>query len=182
MSGKVTVRSTLSSYFANARKTLGPELAKAMETSAEHVKDELEAETGRFASRRSRVKHLKDSFKIKLWKSQIKAQIYSTKPYARIQDQGGTIRPKGHEYLAIPLTPTADRRKPRNFPGLSFIQKDPHLPVLAKISPKGKISPQYVLVHEAKISGRHFIDNVLSRTTSRVGNNVHEAFKRALKL
>jgi len=40
--------------------------------------------------------------------------------YAKIQDEGGTIRPKGHPYLAIPLKGIKDR--PKDHPGAFVIE------------------------------------------------------------
>lgn len=40
--------------------------------------------------------------------------------YARIQDEGGTIRPKGHPYLAIPLKGIKDR--PKDHPNAFVIE------------------------------------------------------------
>ena len=42
--------------------------------------------------------------------------------YARIQHEGGTIRPKSARFLAIPLCPAAAARKPRDFTD-TFIAK-----------------------------------------------------------
>jgi phage gpG-like protein len=44
-------------------------------------------------------------------------------PYARIQHEGGIIKPARAKFLAIPLTPKAKLFKPRDYPGTTFIRK-----------------------------------------------------------
>lgn len=83
---------------------------------------------------------------------------------ARIQDVGGTIRPKTRKFLAVPvgagkLLPVG--KWPRDFaPGQlrfikSFIRGRPS--ILAKVS-KTKVEPMFVLVRSVTIPGKHYLD------------------------
>ena len=68
---------------------------------------------------------LRRSFKtapVDIGGGQISVGLFSDLPYARIQNQGGTIRPKTGKNLAIPVTGQARKLWPRDWPSgaLSF--------------------------------------------------------------
>lgn len=86
--------------------------------------------------------------------------VKSDLPYARIQDQGGTIRPHTAQYLAIPLTPAARRTSPRMMLDLVCIRKKGRDPILARIVGKGKrqrILPMYALKGQVTLKGHKYI-------------------------
>lgn len=74
-------------------------------------------------------------------------------PYARIHHEGGIIKPRRAQYLAIPLTPEAKRHQPRRFPGATFIAKG----VIFSKAPDGNITPQYALKKEVKMPKRPYM-------------------------
>lgn len=74
-------------------------------------------------------------------------------PYARIHHEGGVIRPRNAQYLAIPLTPAAKRTPPRQFPGETFIAKG----VIFSKGSDGTITPQYALKKEVTIPARPYM-------------------------
>jgi len=74
-------------------------------------------------------------------------------PYARIHHEGGVIRPRNAQYLAIPLTPEAALYKPRNYPGETFVAKG----VIFVKKDGGKPVPVYVLKKEVVMPGRAYM-------------------------
>lgn len=87
-------------------------------------------------------------------------------PYARIQEQGGTVRPQRARYLSIPIHPdvltgTGVSRfsSPRDVPvPLTFIvsKKGSRLLINAETG-----EPYYVLKRQVSITGRHFMRSTL---------------------
>lgn len=75
----------------------------------------------------------------------------SSLKYARIHHEGGIIKPRKSKYLAIPLTPAAKAKSPRDFEG-TFIAKNC---IMKKID--GKIVALYVLKKRVKIPARPFM-------------------------
>lgn len=85
-------------------------------------------------------------------------------PYAKIHQEGGTIRPSRGRALSIPLTPEAERAGgARNFPGLFLFKRGGKPPLLAEKPPKsGKGSRSglkfhYVLLPQVVIPARPFL-------------------------
>lgn len=73
-------------------------------------------------------------------------------PYARIQHEGGTIKPKNAKYLAIPLTPQAKLHNPKDYPGETFIAKG-----VIFLKNEGAIQPLYVLKKQVVIPERRYM-------------------------
>lgn len=74
-------------------------------------------------------------------------------PYARIHHEGGVIRPKNAQYLAIPLTPAARRSGPREFQGETFVKKG----VIFSRQTSGKIVAQYALKKQVVMPARPYM-------------------------
>ena len=89
---------------------------------------------------------------------EVSARTYSPLPYARIQDAGGTIKPKSAKNLAIPLSPLAKRKWPRDWDenqlrlvvlrGKSFL--------VEKLD-KGKLVFHYLLKPQVTLTGEKYI-------------------------
>lgn len=93
--------------------------------------------------------------------------------YARIQDEGGTVRPSSVQRLAIPLKRLPVGKWPRHFAKgeLTLIKSKRGNSILAKVTKgrggKDKIDPQFVLVKESRIRGRGYV--VLAAERARPG-------------
>lgn len=112
----------------------------------------------------------------------ISVGAFSALPYARIHDEGGTIRPKKGRFLTIPNTRKAERVRARNFPEkLVFLHWPPRLPVLATIAANGKIKVQYTLVRSARITPKHYLKKAAERARGPVLKIFAEAFRRSLE-
>lgn len=92
-------------------------------------------------------------------------QVGTNLEYAELHQDGGTITPKGHPYLAIPATVEAGRyRSPRNFPRkLAFVKRKGHTPILieekagrGKNNTGAKAILQYWLVASVTVPSRRF--------------------------
>ena len=85
--------------------------------------------------------------------------------YAKIHQEGGTITPKGHPFLAIPLTPEASRAgSPRNFGAdlVPIIGGKGGVLIERRVKGKGarqqvKEIAQYALVRSVVIPARRFL-------------------------
>lgn len=69
--------------------------------------------------------------------------------YARIQDQGGEIRPRRAKALAIPLAGV--KGVPRNFPDLFFIKTKRGTMLLCRRDGKGRLKPMFLLKDKVQI-------------------------------
>jgi phage gpG-like protein len=74
-------------------------------------------------------------------------------PYARIQHEGGIIRPKHAKFLAIPLTPAAKEHKPREYPGATFIRKG----IIFEKLESGKVKALYALKKQVELPARPYM-------------------------
>lgn len=188
MSTSIRITSDLGRLMNHANSTIGQELKEAVRQGIEFGAREIKS--GLSSSRsQSRTKSLAASFKTRIegdGRSSLRGEAASTKRYAKIQDEGGTITAK-KQYLAIPITPTAQRMGPKKFPApLVFIHRPPHLPVLAKISTnargKERIKPQYLLVRSVRITGKHYIAKASERTAQQIDGLIQAAVSRAFSV
>ena len=92
---------------------------------------------------------------------EIKAASLSNLPYARVQDEGGTIIPRTAKNLAIPQTPTAKSMWPREWgrDQLHFIANPMEGGVLVDSSG----TTQYILRPRVTIDGVHYVDAARAR-------------------
>lgn len=93
--------------------------------------------------------------------------------YARIQEEGGVIRPKRGKFLTIPLGAAMTRAGVtrgeflkigglRTVPGLFVVHTPGHSPVLCRSKGKGKnakVIALFLLVKSSKIIGQHYLSD-----------------------
>lgn len=97
------------------------------------------------------------------WKGDdsVSAAAESALVYARILDEGGTILPKSGKYLAIPVPERniSAGKWPRHWgkDQLTFIKSKSGKALLATVSKKGKVVPQYFLVQQSTIRARNYL-------------------------
>lgn len=99
--------------------------------------------------------------------------------YARIQHEGGLIKPKKAQYLAIPLSKDAKVKRPREFEN-TFIQKG----IIFQDMGNGKIRPIYKLQKQVEIPARPYMfidDNTQSRIVAIIGEAVKVRIKNGLQ-
>lgn len=75
-------------------------------------------------------------------------------PYARIQHEGGIIKPKNAKYLAIPITAKARLSYARNYDGETFIANG----MIFEKDEGGKIHPIYALKKQVIIPPRPYME------------------------
>ncbi len=185
MSTRIQVTSKLGALAKRVQRVQQVALTRAALKAAEHAAGQIRREVASWTSRTSTRKTgaLARSFVGVLVKSGaegIRAEAKSSLPYARIHDQGGIIRPKGGKYLTIPITPAARRRRARDFPGLVFIHKKPHLPVLALVS-KGVVRPQYILRTSVRITAKHYIQKATDTSREACRKIIEDAVRQLLR-
>ena len=80
--------------------------------------------------------------------------------YAQIQDQGGAIYPRTAKRLAIPMTPKAEKRWPRDWPAdaLSYVPRPDGSALLFERLRNGKDVLQYVLKKSVYVPGQHYLE------------------------
>jgi phage gpG-like protein len=97
--------------------------------------------------------------------------------YAAIHEYGGTIKAKNTKYLAIPITNSAKKFKPREFPG--GLRVVPYSNMVAGLVDKaGHV--QYLLKQSVRIPAKPYlrpaIDNNHDKIARAVGRGVRKAF------
>ena len=105
-------------------------------------------------------------------------QVGSKKPYAKIQDTGGTITSKGKR-MAIPRTPKARQFWPRNFPGkLRALpgSKD----ILVEDGPV--LVPQYVLRRQVRIKGLNYLKPAIKNSKPAIKVALERYLKRSVSV
>ena len=92
----------------------------------------------------------------------VRAWLATGSPYARIHEEGGVIRPKRAQALAIPIGAARTKggatkggfESPRGRKDLTFIKRGHgRAPILARVT-KTRVTPMYVLVKSVKIKPR----------------------------
>ncbi len=102
----------------------------------------------------------------------ITAGVFSDLPYARIQNTGGTIRPKTVKNLAIPLTPEARKLWPRDWaPGDLVFQIRRGKKLLFDRSNR----LQYVLKSSVTIKGSGYLDTAAANSKDAVAQHLADA-------
>lgn len=122
-----------------------------------------------------------------------RAEAYSEGEYARIQDEGGTIRPKTRRNLAVPIGAGRNLpvgKWPRDFaPGeLTLILRKGRAPLLAKVSYRGKgdkrhetrITPLFILLRSVTLEGQHYTDRAAAASEEGVALIVQDAIDDVL--
>jgi len=134
--------------------------------AAEHVAGEIRREI--HARFRGKTGTLGGSFNAVLLKpkgGKIRAGALSDLIYARIQDEGGTIKPKTRQNLSIPLSPEAKTvgKWPRHFARgrLFFMKSKRGNKLLAESVGRGKrarLVLHYLLRPTVQIDGKRYLD------------------------
>jgi hypothetical protein len=116
---------------------------------------------------------------------EVKAGAISDLPYARVQNEGGTIKPSTRKMLAIPQTAKARSMWPRDWAKdeLFLVPKGPDLALL--MSPgkgkRGKPKLQYILKPSVKIEGTGYIDHAADATKLAAAGESPEKLSEALE-
>lgn len=129
---------------------------------------------------KGRTGNLARSYKETFLRSQpgmVSAGAVSDLSYARIQDEGGTIRPKSVKHLAVPIM-SGKRlpvgKWPRHFAKgeLVYIARKDKDPLLARPVGKGEIEPLFVLKKSVKLKAKHYIAEARRRSGPRINEIV----------
>lgn len=165
--------------------TLGAGVLKASEFASGEIRRQIAAWTSNTSARKTGA--LMRSFRPSLKRegNQIAGGAFSTLPYARIHNDGGTIKPKRGRALAIPMNPQAERRPPRAWQGLILLHHPPHLPVLVRLiggpgkgrEGSSRMQLMFVLKARVRIKPKHYI----ARATDIVQPVVREIVQTALR-
>jgi hypothetical protein len=97
--------------------------------------------------------------------------------YAAIHNFGGTVRPQGHPFLAIPVGPNvlpsgavrASQASPRDIPGIVFIKRDADTVLgMTKDGPappggKAPMTLWFVLKRQVFVPARHYLDDAMKQ-------------------
>lgn len=116
---------------------------------------------------------------------EVSARTFSPLPHARIQDQGGTIRPRTAKALAVPLTSEAKSRWPRDWPAKQLrliVLRGKAL--LVEVLGKGKsarIKTHYVLKDQVTITGQHYVDEAKKRAIPKADQEVRNAIAALMR-
>lgn len=104
----------------------------------------------------------------------ISAGVFSDLSYARIQDEGGTIKPRSVKNLSIPLTPQAKKRWPRDWPEGQLSRSENKLFATKQTKRGKKLQPQYVLKRSVTLRGRGYLSRAWDAAREAVGEIVGE--------
>jgi hypothetical protein len=100
-------------------------------------------------------------------------KVGTNKIYARIQDYGGTIRPKTSQYLTIPLPGT--RGRIRDYPNGFFLRsKRGNVIYAEKKGNTGQIKPRFVLKKSVNIKGKPYLSKAFNKM---VNGGAHVVFR-----
>lgn len=113
----------------------------------------------------------------------VSAAATSDLVYARIQDEGGVIRPSSVKYLAIPLKRLPVGKWPRHFGKgeLVLVKSRSGGAVLAKVSKRGKVDPVFALKKSVRIPGKRYLDAAAERAAPGVEEIMAEGYRRLVE-
>lgn len=114
-------------------------------------------------------------------KDEVSARTWSPLPYARIQDEGGTILPRTAKALAIPVTPEAKKMWPRDWPGdrlFMVVLRGKALLAERLGSGKGaKLKVHYVLKPSVTLDGKGYMAEANKRARPAVDQMMRDAMQ-----
>lgn len=96
--------------------------------------------------------------------------IGTNNPYARIQEEGGTVKPVSAQMLAIPLGPAKTAAgvsrfsSPRQVPGLFMIKSRAGNLLLVKAAGRGALEAWYVLKTQVRIPASRYLTKAAEAT------------------
>lgn len=115
------------------------------------------------------------------------AAVVSDLVYARIQDKGGTIRPRRRKFLAIPISQEAKKKAKtahglREWPRdrLRIIKTRKGTLIAAEIKDK-MVTVHYVLKKEVTLSGKQYLTEALKSAKGPMQDAYDAQMKRAAK-
>lgn len=173
----------LNSIAAQTPKALATGLLRAAQFASGEIRSTLYDETaGRGALARSFKERL-----IGFQGGDISAESYSTLVYARIQEDGGVIRPKNRRALAVPIkgAKIPAGKWPRHFPAegpqaLHLIPRRGRASLLAQVKRDARgettsVRPLYVLLPSVTIKPQRYVARTAARIAPRVQAMVADA-------
>jgi phage gpG-like protein len=94
--------------------------------------------------------------------------------YARIHEYGGVIQPTSAQALAVPVHPSAEGHKPKDFPDLVLIKRPGRPPLLVrKVATKAKglherMDVMFVLLKSVHIPARPYLRPALNENQDKI--------------
>lgn len=161
---RTEISNTAHKFLAELGQDLGGvmnrELFQAAEKGAGIIRETINREWLDRSTWKLSTGNLARSFKPTMLRSgnnRYAAGIFSDVVYAAIHEDGGTIYPSRAKNLAIPLTRTARRVAPMNFPKKLRFAITPLGNKVLAIQMKTKIKPQYLLEPSVQIRGKKYL-------------------------
>lgn len=181
---KLEVTSDIDEFVDNLDSEMTPNLAKGLLKAAtfaggaiaEQVNEMFESGSGELAR-----SFLPARF-VKTKSGELGAGAVSDVPYARIQDEGGTITPSKMTYLSIPVSSEAKNRWPRDWPAeklFAFRSKNGNL-LLAERTTRGKPTIHYVLKKSIEVTGKGYLEKAMAKAEPTITKIVDEAVQKAI--
>lgn len=168
-------------------KALGAELAVSVQAGAvDNIQARLHTGSGALKrSTKGSTQSTSDGVEIKLTVGGGSKDL----PYARIQEEGGIVRPKNAKFLAIPVGPArtasgvARFASPRDVPGLTFVQSRRGQPLLVKFqderNSKGRLKARagtvyFILRRQVTIKGVHYARDAVQAVYASIPSRLQE--------
>ena len=106
--------------------------------------------------------------------------------YGAIQQTGGKILPVEAKALAVPISPTARGRRPRDFDDLFIFQSTSgkHALMLGREVGKGKnrkLEPMFILLRSVTLPARPWLE-ITVEDADYLGNELQKQFEREMKI
>lgn len=123
---------------------------------------------------------LSKSFKYRIKRTgtgEYRVTLVSSAIYARIQDQGGIIRPVKAKMLSIPLT---ERARQHDSPREMILSARRILGKLFLVDPTGK--PQWILVHQVRVPRTDYLTRGMRNARRRLNKVLPEAYLKDLRI
>lgn len=109
------------------------------------------------------------------------AAVTSDKPYARIHDVGGTIRPKKASKLTVPIHPMAKRRTAAHFRSPNFFRLPGKNVLVFKVL-DGELIPLFALVDQVQIKATHYLEKARRSARARLNEAIRASLELAASL
>lgn len=160
MSVTVVIKNDVTGVLNRLASHMPKVLQKSVLLAAEYVAGEIRRNV--MSTFKGRTGNLARSFRVTFlgWDSEgVSAGALSDSVYAGIQEEGGTIKPRNKKFLAIPL-PNANvpvGKWPRDYGDKLTLIPRKGKPALLAIVTKKKVTPMFVLVPSATITGKGYI-------------------------
>ena len=166
------------------RKRLGrpvvKDMAKVMLASAHVAAKHVAAEAPRDTSQLARSFLANVGF-VERSDETVTTRTHSPLPYARIQDQGGTIKPKTAKMLAIPFTAKARARWPRDWARdkLALIEVRGKKFLIERVGEKAIF--HYILKESVTLEGKQYIAKAKRKAAPEIDRLVRTRIAELMK-